>query len=130
MIVPDSTQVPLFEPIYSNGVISQVWVMFFLKLAKLANNADASGDIFELTQLANQLPNNAQQTQLGFELNELKNSFGFIPIYSQQAEEIPPVQAVFLCSEQILPLSQINQQNEYILPALTLPSSEIIHDQV
>ena len=130
MIVPDSTQVPLYEPIYSNGVISQVWVMFFLKLAKLANNTDASGDIFELTQLANQLPNNAQQTQLDFELNELKKSFGFIPIYSQQTEEMPPIQAAFLCSEQILPLSQIYLQNEHILPALTLPSSEIIHDQV
>lgn len=128
MIVPDSTQVPLYEPIYSNGVISQVWVMFFLKLAKLANNADASGDIFELTQLANQLPNNAQQAQLGFDLNDIHHTFSSIPIFTQQNEEIPPIEAVFLCSEQILPLTQIHQQNEQILPVLTLPSSEIIHD--
>lgn len=130
MIVPDSTQVPLFEPIYSNGIMSQVWVMFFQKLAKLANNSNANGDILELIQLVHQLPNNALQTQLGFELNEMKNSFSFIPIYLHQTEEIPPIQAVFLCSEQILPLSQIHQQDEHILPALTLPSSEIIHDQV
>lgn len=128
MIVPDSTIVPLYEPIYSNGVISQVWVMFFQKLAKLANNTDANGDILELIQLAHQLPNNAQQAQLGFDLNDIRHTFSSIPIFTLQNEEIPPVQAVFLCSEQILPLSQIHQQNEQILPALTLPSSEIIHD--
>lgn len=128
MIVPDSTQVPLYEPIYSNGVISQVWVMFFLKLAKLANNADANGDILELIQLVHQLPNNAQQAQLIFDLSDTQNSFSSIPIFTQQNEEIPPVQAVFLCSEQPLPLSQFHLRNEHILPALTLPSSEIIHD--
>lgn len=128
MIVPDSTQVPLYEPIYSNGVISQVWVMFFLKLAKLANTADANGDISELIQLVHQLPNNAQQAQLVFDLSDIQHTFSSIPIFTQQNEEIPPVQAVFLCSEQILPLTQIHQQNEQILPVLTLPSSEIIHD--
>lgn len=130
MIVPDSTQVPLFEPIYSNGVMSQVWVMFFQKLAKLANNADANGDILELIQLVHQLPSNALQTQLGFELNEIKNSFSFIPIYSHQTEEIPPIQAVFLCSEQPLPLSHLPNLSQHTLPFVTLPSSEIIHDQV
>lgn len=128
MIVPDSTQVPLYEPIYSDGVISQVWVMFFLKLAKLANTADANGDILELIQLVHQLPNNAQQAQLGFNLSDTQNSFSSIPIFILQNEETPPIQAVFLCSEQILPLTQIHQQNEQILPVLTLPSSEIIHD--
>lgn len=130
MIVPDSTQVPLQEPIYLNGVLTQVWVMFFQKLAKLANNADANGDLLELIQLVHQLPSNALQTQLSFELNEIKNSFSHIPIYSHQSEEIPSIQAVFLCSEQLLPLCNIQQQDEQTLPILSLPASEIIHDQV
>ncbi|MFW2011595.1 hypothetical protein [Acinetobacter bereziniae] len=130
MIVPDSTQVPLCEPIYSNGVMSQVWVMFFQKLAKLANNSDANGDILELIQLVHQLPNNAQQAQLGFDLNDIQHSFDSIPIFTQQSEEMPPIQAVFLCSEQPLPLSHVTNLSRHNLPFVALPSSEIIHDQV
>lgn len=128
MIVPDSTQVPLYEPIYSNGVISQVWVMFFQKLAKLANNTDANGDILELIQLANQLPTNAHLAQQGFDIAEMQNVFTTVPIHQSYFEEIPPLQAVFLCDQEIMPLCAIPMSIEPILPVVTLPSSEIIHD--
>ncbi|WP_048766306.1 hypothetical protein [Acinetobacter sp. 243_ASPC] len=128
MIVPDSTQVPLYEPIYSNGVISQVWVMFFQKLAKLANNTDANGDILELIQLANQLPTNAHLAQQGFDIAEMQNVFTTVPIHQSHIEEMPPVLAVFLCDQEIMPLCAIPMSVEPVLPVVTLPSSEIIHD--
>lgn len=95
MRVPDTTQVPLYEPIYANGVISQVWVMFFDKLAKLANNADANGDLLELIQLANQLPINAQQAQQGYDIAVIQDTFSTIPAHTNQDIEIPPLMAVF-----------------------------------
>lgn len=128
MIVPDSTQVPLYEPIYSNGVISQVWVMFFQKLAKLANNTDANGDILELIQLANQLSTNAHLAQQGLDIAEMQNVFTTVPIHLNHIEEIPPLQAVFLCDQKIMPLCAIPMSIEPVLPMVTLPSSEIIHD--
>ena len=128
MIVSNSTQVPLYEPIYSNGVISQVWVMFFQKLAKLANNTDANGDILELIQLANQLPTNAHLAQQGFDIAEMQNVFTTVPIHQNHTEEMPPVLAVFLCDQEIMPLCATPMSVELVLPVVTLPSSEIIHD--
>lgn len=128
MMIPDSNQVPLYEPIYSNGVISQVWVMFFQKLAKLANNTDANGDILELIQLANQLSTNAHLAQQGLDIAEMQNVFTTVPIHLNHIEEIPPLQAVFLCDQKIMPLCAIPMSIEPVLPMVTLPSSEIIHD--
>lgn len=116
MLVPDSTQVPLYEPMYIDGHLSNVWAMFFQKLAELANNADIS-DLLELMQLASQLPSNAQQAQDGFDIAELKNTFSAVPIHINQSTEIPPITAVFLCQSETMPL-------------VAIPPSEVIHDQV
>lgn len=128
MRVPDTTQVPLYEPIYANGVISQVWVMFFDKLAKLANNADANGDLLELIQLANQLPINAQQAQQGYDIAVIQDTFSTIPAHTNQDIEIPPLMAVFLCHDEIMPLCAVQAFSDSVFPSLNLPSSEIIHD--
>lgn len=130
MRVPDTTQVPLYEPIYANGVLSNVWMMFFQKLARLSNNADANGDILELIQLSNQLPSNAQQAQQGADIVDLQNVFSSIPIHQSQNIEIPPVMAVFLCHDEIMPLCAMQTFSDPVFPFLNLPSSEIIHDQV
>lgn len=113
---PDSTQVPLYEPIYINGHMSNVWVMFFQKLARIANDAD-TGDLLTLVQLANQLPSNAQQGQTAFDIAELQNAFSAVPLHISQDVEIPPATAVFLCQQEVMPL-------------VTPPSLEIIYDQV
>ena len=130
MRVLDTTQVPLYEPIYINGGISNVWVMFFQKLARLANNADANGDLLELIQLANQLPNNAQQAQQSADIADLQNQFSSITIHQSQNVEIPPVTAVFLCHDETMPLCAVQVSSNSTFPFLNLPSSEIINDQV
>ena len=128
MRVTNTTQVPLYEPIYANGVFSNVWVMFFQKLARLANNTDANGDILELIQLANQLPSNAQQAQQGYEITVIQDTFSTIPVHANQDTEIPPLQAVFLYPDDVMPLCAVQAFSDSVFPSLNLPSSEIIHD--
>ena len=128
MPIANRTQVPLYEPIYINGAVSNVWVMFFQKLAQLANKAETSGDLLELMQLANQLPSNAQQAQLRFEMSEFNNTFSAVPIAFESSVEIPPVTAVFLCLDDVFPLNAVESSSQGELLISALPSSEIIHD--
>lgn len=128
MLIPKISQVPLQQPMYFNGVMSQVWINFFERLATLKNEADLI-DLVELAQRVGELPSQAIQSQQGFDLEKIKNkfelstlyftqpdqAFDFIPIQIPVAQEIPPVQAVFLCPEQLL--SQVGlPANEVIAP--------------
>lgn len=120
MLIPKISQVPLQQPMYFNGVMSQVWINFFERLAALKNEADLI-DLVELAQRVGELPSQAIQSQQGFDLEQIKNkfelsalyftqpdqAFDFIPIQIPVAQEIPPVQAVFLCQEQTFPASNV-----------------------
>lgn len=127
MLIPKISQVPLQQPMYFNGVMSQVWINFFERLATLKNEADLI-DLVELAQRVGELPSQAIQSQQGFDLEQIKNKFELLALNSTQlnqafellqpilnqpksafenipiqipvAQEIPPVQAVFLCQEQ------------------------------
>lgn len=113
MFIPKISQVPLQQTMYANGVMSQVWIDFFERLATLKNEANLI-DLIELAQRVGELPSQAIQGQQGFDLAQIKNkfelsalyffqpnqAFDFIPIQAPPDYEIPPIQAVFLCPEQ------------------------------
>ena len=116
MAMFDTTQVPIQEPMYINGQLSQVWLMFFLRLSQVASVDDAV-DLTNITQLAHQAPTQATQGQMLIDIGVLKES---PPLMQQQAhqKEIPqPLQAVFL-----LP--------EFHAPLAIMPSSEILNDSI
>lgn len=114
MFVPKTAQVPIQQGMYVNGVMHQVWIDFFERLASLRSDSDLI-DIIELAQKAAELPSQAVQGQQGFDIANLKNQLHPIPIQIPQTEEIPPIQAVFLCPEQSISLAPV-------------PSGDIIHD--
>ena len=116
MAMFNTTQVPIQEPMYINGQLSQVWLMFFLRLSQVAA-VDDQADLTEITQIAHQLPSQATQGQMLIDIGVLKES---PPLMQQQAhqKEIPqPLQAVFL-----LP--------EFHAPLAIVPSSEILNDSI
>lgn len=127
MLYPDITQVPHREYIYVGNVMSQVWLMFFQKLADTVNLSNAI-DLIALMQLAHQLPVNAMQAQTDFAVSDLQNTFSSIPINQIIHTEIPLNQAVFLCPENALPLLNLELQSDCSMSLSMLPSSEIIHD--
>ncbi|NNP70932.1 hypothetical protein [Acinetobacter sp. Ac_5812] len=128
MIIPKISQVPIRQPMYVNGVMHQVWIDFFEKLAALTNTDDYI-DLIELAQKAAELPSQATQGQQGFAISDLQNqfqqsflpqietlnTFDLVPICCIQNEESPPLQAVFLCPEPYIQLAQVT-------------SGAIIHD--
>lgn len=127
MLYPDTTQVPHREYIYVGNVMSQVWLMFFQKLADTVNLSNAI-DLIALMQLAHQLPVNAMQAQTDFAVSGLQNTFSSIPINQIIQTEMPLNQAVFLCPEKALPLLNLQLQSDCNMSLSMLPSSEIIHD--
>lgn len=129
MKTPNATQIPLLQPIATrDGLLPNVWVMFFQKLVDVVNQADANGDLIEIMQLAHQLPTNAQQAQQGFDIQEIQSTFIQASTPMMHFAEIPPIQAVFLCPDVVWPLVEIHQECSAALPVVTPPSSEIIHD--
>jgi len=102
MPIFDTTQVPIREPMYINGQLSQVWYMFFLRLSQVAA-VDDQADLAEITQLAHQLPPQAIQNQTLLDLSAI--------------DKIQPLQAVFLLPEIHAPLAIV-------------PSSEILNDSI
>lgn len=102
MPIFDTTQVPIREPMYINGQLSQVWYMFFLRLSQVAA-VDDQADLAEITQLAHQSPPQATQNQTLLDLSAI--------------DKIQPLQAVFLLPEIHAPLAIV-------------PSSEILNDSI
>ena len=98
----NTTQVPIQEPMYINGQLSQVWLMFFLRLSQVVS-VDDQADLTEITQIAHQLPPQAIQNQTLLDLNAI--------------DQMQPLQAVFL-----LP--------EFHAPLAIVPSSEILNDSI
>lgn len=105
-----TVQLPLHDPMYINGVMTNVWVYFFQNLAGL-NSGQV--DISELEQLVKQLPLQSLQGQQQFEINEIRNQFSLASVSPIQADQVIPIIAVHLPSEQSMQL-------------LTLPTQEVI----
>ncbi|WP_104488841.1 hypothetical protein [Acinetobacter indicus] len=138
----DTTQVPIQEPIYVNGHISQVWLMFFMRLSKIASFGDAV-DLRDITLLAHQLPTQASQGQMQFDIDSIKGTQ--IPIQHEsirqttphpvmqiqiQPMHIQPLQAVFLCPDFLLPILDTQLQQQEKIQVINLPTSEVIHDSL
>ena len=129
MPIFDTTQVPLQEPMYINGQLSQVWHMFFLRLSRVTAVNDQV-DLTNITQLAHQAPTQATQGQMLIDIDVLKES---PPLMQQQAhqKEIPqPLQAVFLHPDQYAPLVSANINQQVLTPTINLPSVEVIRDSI
>lgn len=103
MVMFDTTQVPIQEPMYVNGHLSQVWHMFFYRLSKVASTDDQV-DLTDITQIAHQLPPQAMQNQMLLDLNVIKGSLGTVSI-----PQIP---------------------QELHAPLAVMPSSEILNDSI
>lgn len=99
----DTTQVPIQEPLYVNGHLSQVWHMFFLRLSQVVSIDDQT-DLAEITQIVHQLPAQATQNQMLLDLNVIKGSLGTVSI-----PQIP---------------------QELHAPLAIVPSSEILNDSI
>lgn len=73
MQIAKKSQVPIQQQMYINGLMHQVWIDFFERLANLNNEADAIS-VFELAQLSGELPSVAALGQLGFDIDQLKQA--------------------------------------------------------
>lgn len=120
MQIPKSVQLPLYEPMYVNGQLSQVWAMFFESLVGLLNN-ETIADLIEVLQLSSQLPSQASIGQNSIDLLALQNNIVAlssilesdppIPLaiqHSLESVEIPALQQVFLCQQFGVDPVQIN----------------------
>ena len=116
MVMFDTTQVPIQEPMYVNGYLSQVWLMFFLRLSQAAS-VDDQVDLTEITQMAHQLPPQAIQNQTLLDLSAIKDELYVAPIQQATQDQIQPLQAVFLMPE-------------FHAPLAIVPSSEILNDSI
>lgn len=112
----NTTQVPIQEPMYINGQLSQVWLMFFLRLSQVVS-VDDQVDLTEITQMAHQLPPQALQNQTLLDLSAIKDELYVVPIQQATQDQIQPLQAVFL-----LP--------EFHAPLAIMPPSEILNDSI
>ena len=129
MAIFDTTQVPLQEPMYINGQLSQVWHMFFLRLSQVVS-VDDQADLTEITQIAHQLPSQAIQNQTLLDLSAIKNELYVAPIQQATQDQIQPLQAVFLHPDQYAPLVSANINQQVLTPTINLPSVEVIRDSI
>lgn len=107
--IPRISQVPIIEPMYTNGVMNPVWVRFFEKLASMLNTGDLA-DNLTLMQLANQLPVQASIGQMMLDAQDLQ--FPILPISIQPSDVMP-----------VVPVA-INPDSYFDMVAM--PTSEII----
>lgn len=129
MVMFDTTQVPIQEPMYVNGHLSQVWHMFFYRLSKVASTDDQV-DLTDITQLAHQLPTQATQGQMLIDIGVLKESPPLMQPQAHQKEIPQPLQAVFLHPDQYAPLVSANINQQALTPTINLPSVEVIRDSI
>ena len=129
MAMFDTTQVPIQEPMYINGQLSQVWHMFFLRLSQVAAVDDQS-DLAEITQLAHQSPSHAMQGQMLIDVSALKDIQPLTQQHAIQSEIPQPLQAVFLHPDQYAPLVSANIDQQVITLTVNLPSVEVIRDSI
>lgn len=120
MQIPKSVQLPLYEPMYVNGQLSQVWAMFFESLVGLLNN-ETIADLIELLQLSSQLQNQAITGQASIDTAAMQSIVSLIaasisldppiPLITQhsiETLEAPALQQVFLCQQFSVDPVQIN----------------------
>lgn len=63
MKIAKVSHVPIQQPMFINGVLSQAWIMFFERLAKGIDVSDFVDEI-EIAQRSHELPNMALQGQM------------------------------------------------------------------
>lgn len=129
MAIFDTTQVPIQEPMYINGQLSQVWLMFFLRLSQVVS-VDDQVDLTEITQMVHQLPAQATQGQILMDVSALKDVQPLIQQQTIQSETPQPLQAVFLHPDQYAPLVSANINQQVLTPTINLPSVEVIRDSI
>lgn len=129
MAMFDTTQVPIQEPMYVNGQLSQVWHMFFYRLSKVASTDDQV-DLKDITQLAHQLPTQATQGQILIDLASLRDQHPPLPQQVSQKELHQPLHAVFLYPDPCTPLASINFNHQAFTQPINLPIGEVLHDSV
>lgn len=108
--IPRVSQVPINEPIYTNGIMNPVWIRFFERLASLMNVSEVA-DSLDLIQLANQLPTQAVMGQIL--LNNSIESMPFTAIQLQSDDSIAPV--------------AINQDMPEPMPLINLPVENTVY---
>lgn len=129
MVMFDTTQVPIQEPMYVNGHLSQVWHMFFYRLSKVASTDDQV-DLTDITQLAHQLPAQATQGQMQIDLNALNGVQSLMCQQPDKHEIHQPLHAVFLHPDPYAPLASINSNHQAFTQPINLPIGEVLHDSV
>ena len=90
--IPRVSQVPIIEPMYTNGVMNPTWVRFFEKLASMLNTGDLA-DLLTLLQLANQLPTQAALGQLSMNMPTAQFDMVAVPV---MPNEIMPTITTFI----------------------------------
>lgn len=98
MKIAKVSHVPIQQPMFINGVLSQAWIMFFERLAKGIDVSDFIDEL-EIAQRSHELPNMALQGQ-----NTLN-------IEQQLA---------------ILPMVNLPSLNMYQLDMVAVPGGEIV----
>lgn len=86
--IPRVSQVPIIEPMYTNGVMNPAWVRFFEKLASMLNTGDLA-DLLTLLQLSSQLPTQSLTGQML--LNMSNTQFDTVALPVMQAETMSMV---------------------------------------
>lgn len=111
MRISQSIQIPK-DNMFTNGVMSQAWYMFFYALSQAASQGEEV-DTRELLQLASQLPSSTYSSKLGESVDSLERQTPCIPILQFSNEQPMPTTSVFLCpNDNPLPLAGINHINE------------------
>ena len=77
--IPRILQVPIIEPMYTNGVMNPTWVRFFEKLASMLNTGELA-DLLTLLQLASQLPTQAALGQLSMNMPTAQFDMVAVPV--------------------------------------------------
>lgn len=105
-------QLPLYEPIYINGQMTQTWAMFFQNLVNISNQIK-NQNLADLIKLANQLPDQSKQGQSALDFDNLSQLTARIAVHIHDESVVSPVsqgcdypnndfmphQAVFLCQD-------------------------------
>lgn len=90
--IPRVSQVPIIEPMYTNGVMNPTWVRFFEKLASMLNTGDLA-DLLILLQLANQLPAQAITGQMLLDMPTAQFDAVAVPV---MPNEVMPTITTFI----------------------------------
>lgn len=96
MKIAKVSHVPIQQPMFINGVLSQAWIMFFERLAKGIDVSDFVDEI-EIAQRSHELPNMAVQGQI-----MLNNHLSELPMVNVSSVDVYQLDMVAVPSGEIL----------------------------